>query len=123
MLFLRPVRLPASVGAVGIALAIFFLTPGASALAEGQDSVSVDMKNFVFTPTEIHIAPGQSVMWTNHDFVTHTITADDHTFDSGYIALGETFTQQFDTLGTYRYFCQPHGAPGLVGMAATVVVD
>jgi plastocyanin len=34
-----------------------------------------------------------------------------------------SITQQFDRPGTYQYFCQPHGAPGLVGMAATVVVD
>jgi plastocyanin len=123
MPFFHPALLPARVGALGIALAIFFLTPGVSALAEAQNSVPVDMKNFVYAPAEIRIAPGQSVTWTNRDFVAHTITADDRTFDSGYIALGGTFTQQFDTPGTYQYFCQPHGAPGLVGMAATVVVD
>jgi plastocyanin len=123
MPFFGPALLPTGVGALGLALAIFFLTPGASALAESGDSVPLEMKNFVFAPTEIHIARGQSVTWTNNDFVAHTVTADDHAFDSGYVSLGGTFTQQFDTPGTYQYFCQPHGAPGLVGMAATVVVD
>ena len=123
MLFFRPALLPTGVGALGVALAIFFLTPGASALAEGADSVPLEMKNFVFAPTEIHIARGQSVTWTNTDFVAHTVTADDHTFDSGYVSLGGTFTQQFDTPGTYQYFCQPHGGAGLKGMSGTIIVD
>jgi hypothetical protein len=29
----------------------------------------------------------------------------------------------FDAPGTYQYFCQPHGAAGLTGMSATLIVD
>jgi hypothetical protein len=29
----------------------------------------------------------------------------------------------FDAPGTYQYFCQPHGAAGLKGMSATLIVD
>ncbi|HEY1293598.1 MAG TPA: plastocyanin/azurin family copper-binding protein [Chloroflexota bacterium] len=118
----RPVGVYSGVRAVGVALALFLLVPGTSAFAQGADA-PVDVKNFVFAPIEIHIAPGQTVTWTNQDAIQHTITADDGSFDSGFLDQGATFTQEFDVPGAYQYFCQPHGGPGLTGMAATVIVD
>ena len=118
----RPVGVYSGARAVGAALALFLLVPGASVFAQSADS-PVDMKNLAFAPKEIHIAPGQTVTWTNDDPLQHTVTADDGSFDSGLIDQGGTFTQEFDTPGTYQYFCQPHGGPGGTGMAATVIVD
>ncbi len=76
-----------------------------------------------FAPTEVHITPGQTVLWNNTDFIGHTVTADDNSFDSGDMEPGDTFSQTFTDPGTYQYYCVPHGSPGLVGMAATIVVD
>lgn len=81
------------------------------------------MKNLAFAPTEVHIAPGQIVLWTNSDPLQHTVTADDGSFDSGLVDPGATFSQEFDTPGTYQYFCVPHGSAGLHGMSATIIVD
>ena len=105
----------------GVALTLVTLLPASSAFA--QEAQTVDVKNFTYAPTEIHIAAGEAITWTNADFIQHTITADDGSFDSGYLNLGQTFTQQFDTPGTYQYYCLPHGGPGLSGMAATIVVE
>src|SRR5579885_2816806 len=102
---------------LGAALALMLFAP-ASALAQ-SDSPTVDMKNIAFSPVEIHIAPGQSVTWTNSDPLQHTVTADDGSFDSGLIDPGATFSQEFDAPGTYQYYCTPHGSAGLHGMAAT----
>jgi plastocyanin len=106
---------------IGVALTLVTVLPASSASA--QEALPVDVKNFTYAPTEIHIAAGQAITWTNDDFIAHTITADDGSFDSGYLNLRDTFTQQFDTPGTYQYYCLPHGGPRLSGMAATIVVE
>jgi plastocyanin len=118
----RPLGVYSGGRAVGVALALFLLVPGTSAFAQSADA-PVDVVNFGYAPREIHIAPGQTVTWTNDDAIQHTITADDGSFDSGMLDQGTAFTQEFDTPGVYPYFCQPHGGPGGVGMSAVVVVD
>jgi len=107
---------------LALALALWMIAPASSAFAQTADA-TVDMKNVAFAPVEIHIAPGQSVMWTNSDPFQHTVTADDGSFDSGLLDSGAAFTQEFDAPGVYQYYCQPHGSAGGHGMAAVVVVD
>jgi len=76
-----------------------------------------------FDQTEVHIAPGQTVVWNNPDIPTHTVTADDTSFDSGDVTPGTQFSMEFDTPGTYPYYCQYHGGPGGDGMSGVIVVD
>lgn len=88
-----------------------------------------------FEPSTVTIKPGQTVEWTNPSRLVHTVTADpekvadrEHvqlpgeaeTFDSGVIRPGETYRQTFTVPGTYRYFCIPHEAAGMV---AEIVVE
>src|SRR5206468_11588668 len=107
---------------LGAALVMCLLVPAGSVFAQEADA-TVNMQSLAFGPTVVHITPGQTVLWTNSDPLQHTVTADDASFDSGLIDAGGTFTQEFDTPGTYQYYCQPHGSAGLHGMAATIVVD
>ena len=51
---------------------------------------------------------GTTVTWVNRDDQIHTATAVDGSFDSGFLAEGESFSQTFDTPGEYEYFCTPH---------------
>ena len=106
----------------GVALALCLLAPAGSAFAQDA-AATVDMSSVRFNPPEVHIQPGQIVLWTNSDPFQHTVTADDGSFDSGLIDPGASFSQEFDAPGVYQYYCQPHGAAGLNGMAAVVVVD
>src|SRR5262252_2951396 len=105
---------------LGAALALCLLAPVGSAFAQDADA-TVDMSSISFKPPSVHIQPGQTVLWTNSDPFQHTVTADDASFDSGLVDPGATFSQSFDTPGIYQYFCQPHGAAGLVGMSGTIV--
>ena len=107
---------------LGAALALCLLAPVGSAFAQGADA-TVDMSSFSFKPAEVHILPGQTVLWTNSDPVQHTVTADDSSFDSGLVDPGTAFSMSFDAPGAYMYYCQPHGGPGGVGMSGVVVVD
>jgi len=76
-----------------------------------------------FDQTEVHIAAGQTVMWTNPDSRTHTVTADDGSFDSADVTPRTQFSMEFDTPGSYAYYCQYHGGPGGDGMSGVIIVD
>lgn len=106
---------------LGMALAVVLVLPSASALA--QEAPAVNMQAASFNLTEVHIQPGQSVVWNNASGAEHTVTADDGSFDSGDVETGGEYTMQFNAVGTYPYFCQYHGGPGGVGMSGVIIVD
>ena len=83
----------------------------ASAEAAGGDAVTI--QNFAFGPASLSVAAGTTVTWTNADSAAHTATADDGSFDSKSIAAGSTFSQTFDTAGTFAYHCSIH--PNMTG--------
>lgn len=91
------------------------------AVAQGDDQPIVSMDKIAFEPQTLTVQAGTTVTWVNGN-ITHTVTADDGTFDSGFLGSGETFDVLFDTPGSYPYFCLPHGGPGGIGMAGTIVV-
>ncbi len=107
---------------MGAAFVLSVLGPGGSALAQPA-SATINMNADTFDQTEVHIAPGQTVVWNNPDIPTHTVTADDTSFDSGVVTPGTQFSMEFDTPGTYPYYCQYHGCPGGDGMSGVIVVD
>ena len=63
-----------------------------------------------FTPDNLTVIIGanSTVTWTNNDSSIHTVTANDGTFESGYLNTGETFTYTFTHPGVYEYHCQIH---------------
>jgi plastocyanin len=87
-----------------------------------------------FQPATLSIAAGTTVTWTNNGSVQHTVTDDSSkasnpadaslptgvaAWDSGPVNGGQTFSHTFTTPGTYKYFCIPHEA---LGMLATITV-
>lgn len=77
----------------------------------------VAIVNFAFNPDAVVVKVGTTVTWTNQGR-THTVTADDGSFDSGDIAGGATFTVTFKTAGVFAYHCKIHTA-----MVAQVAVS
>jgi plastocyanin len=75
-----------------------------------------------FNPPVANIRVGDTVQWT-WTGSGHSTTADDGGWDSGVQNAPYTFSQTFRASGTYPYYCSVHGAPGGVGMSATVVVS
>ena len=84
----------------------------------------------MFSPRELSIRTGESVVWKNNTNETHTVTADPtkvsnrdsvvlptgaKAFHSGEIRPGKTYRQTFNTAGTYRYVCIPHEKDGMMG--------
>ena len=90
-----------------------------------------DMK---FAPNHVPIHVGDRVEWKNTSVLVHTATdmpglasnpkdaalpQGAKGFNSGNLAPGATYRHTFSVPGTYRYFCIPHEAAGMLG---TIVV-
>ena len=98
---------------------------------EHAADVTVVMTNSMkFDPDRAVIEAGQTVLWNNTSDLVHTVTADPTKaknkddcnlpdgaipFDSGTIKPGNTYLQTFTVPGTYKYFCIPHEAMGMIG--------
>jgi plastocyanin len=100
------------------AISVLTLTPGGGLLgADAQDGAAVTIVDFAFQPASLEVPAGSTVTWTNSGAATHTVTADNGAFDSGRLAPGASFSQTFDTAGTFTYHCEIHAQ-----MVGTIVV-
>ena len=81
--------------------------PAPTTAAATPDRIVI--KNFMFSPMSITVAPGAKISVTNQDTATHTLTATGKAFDSGDIAPGKTVTVTAPAKpGTYDYLCDIH---------------
>lgn len=78
--------------------------------------------NGQFSPQELHITAGQTVTWVNKGTMHHTVTADDDSFNSGFVEPGQSYSHIFLQPGRYPYHCVLHGSERGVGMAGVIVV-
>lgn len=93
---------------LGIYLGYRAYYPKNSTTSTTIETTSVSIEGMAFNPSNISVTAGQTVTFTNKDSVSHTVTADDNSFDSGTIAPGQSYTKQFDTTGTFSYHCSIH---------------
>ena len=94
--------------------------PGGAPEPAGGDAVLV--QGFRFQPSELTVAVGTTVTWTNEDDIRHTATSGTPGAPDGMFAVsldgkGSTGSFTFAEAGTYSYFCEVHNS-----MLGTVVV-
>jgi len=83
-------------------------------LPEGSGVPGCEETNECFIPYEVVIAVGGQVIWNNVDTAAHTVTSGnpvdgaDGKFDSSIFMSGSTFSNTFDEVGEYEYFCMVH---------------
>lgn len=66
----------------------------------------VGIVDFGFNPETINISKGTTVVWTNKDPVSHTVTGPD--FKSQTLNSGDSFTYTFNDDATVQYSCDIH---------------
>jgi plastocyanin len=82
-----------------------------------------------YVPDPVTVMKGGTITWKNTAATVHT-AADDPSkvtapadaslpagakaWDSGDVQPGGSFSHTFDTAGTYKYFCVPHDAAGML---------
>ncbi len=86
-------------------------------MAASAATIQVAISNYAFAPARVTVHPGDTVVWTNHDAVPHTVSALDGGFASGALAPGASFRRRFTRVGAVRYRCAIHPE-----MQGTVVV-
>ena len=79
---------------------------------------NISIKDSYFSVSSLSVSSGTTVTWTNNGANTHTVTADDNSFNSGDILPGKTFSKTFSTAGTFNYHCKYHSV-----MKASIVVQ
>jgi plastocyanin len=91
-------------------------TNATSTISINGTSVTVDIpsgtgsnESLDYTPSSITLVVGinNTVTFVNQDSVTHSVTANDGSFNSGDIIPGQTWTHTF-AAGTYSYHCIYH---------------
>jgi len=102
-------RLSFALPALAVAGALVLLL----ATAAFADTKSISMMNIAYNPDSLTIHIGDKVTWRNNETglyaPQHTATSDDgHTFDSGYLNPGQSFTFTFTKAGTYKFHCNVH---------------
>jgi plastocyanin len=82
-----------------------------------SDEAYIEIKSFTFTPPK-SVKAGAKVEVRNEDSATHTVTADDGSFDTKDVSAGgeASFTAP-STPGTYKFHCNIHSS-----MTAELVV-
>ncbi|HEX4734758.1 MAG TPA: plastocyanin/azurin family copper-binding protein [Thermoleophilaceae bacterium] len=99
------------------ALALAVMPSGAGAATQ---DVNIEFQSF--GPGQLDILPGETVHWQNGSERTHTVTADDGSFDSGDVDSGTVFDHEFDSAGTFAYHCTKHaGMTGEIDVRAVTL--
>jgi plastocyanin len=93
----------------------------------GAATVTVTVGNncFCFSPSSVTIHPGDTVQWTwsstGHSSTSGTPGSPNGLWDSGILNQGAMFSHTFNTVGSFPYYCTPHGA--CCNMVGTVIVS
>ena len=108
---------------------LLFLAAFAAAPLAAQTTHTITLSGFTFSPDDLTIEAGDTVVFDNvsgfHNVNGTTDAYPDNPegFTSGVPAASPwTFSFTFDTVGTYGYHCDVHGAPGS-GMFGTITVN
>jgi len=98
---------------VGVGLAVCAAVSMLALPALGATTKTVSITSYMFSPGSLTIHVGDKVTWTNndppYDYYGHTATSkDNHTFDSGTLSPGQSYSFTFMHAGTFAYHCTVH---------------
>jgi plastocyanin len=90
---------------------LFFLngctTPEENAIKKGPDVYTVEIKDMKFQPEELTVKKGDTVIWVNHDIVTHCVTEEKtKAWTSANIAAGKSW--KMVVKDSADYYCAIH---------------
>jgi plastocyanin len=112
---MRRLMLPLA-GLCGFALAVV------PALAEDQSIQALSGPDR-FEPKEVTVQPGEKVTISNNGGGLHNVHWDDRGQAEMPVGAVWTTERSFPSAGTFRFYCEPHGSEGGVGMSGVVRVE
>src|SRR5213082_1176268 len=82
-------------------------------------TVMVGPGGLFFKPSSVTIHTGDSVLWmwssSGHSSTSGSPGMPNGLWDSGILNQGAMFTRTFNSVGSFPYYCTPHGSFGMVG--------
>lgn len=100
-----------------LTLAATIILTGAGCSSPAPRRYEIAIKNFKFEPAQLSVTRGDTIVFSNTDFVPHTATARDSTWDSKSIDGSKTWEFVASAAGTHEYICVFHPT-----MRATITV-
>ena len=82
-----------------------------AAAAPHSYTVVIDKLKYGPLPAQLH--KGDTIVWVNHDFLRHSVTASDHSLDVD-LPPGATQKMVLNKTGTIPFVCKYH--PGMRGV-------
>jgi plastocyanin len=92
---------PGRFALIAAVLCIFCAVPAQAA------TIEIVMQNLVVKPVEVTAKVGDTIRWDNKDFVAHTATATDKSFDV-MLPPGKSGSTVVKKAGTFDYICKFH---------------
>ena len=83
----------------------------------GSGAGAVTIIDNAFQPASLSVKVGDTVTWTDTGNNPHTVTFDQGGQTSDTLSTGKTYSQKFDTAGSFTYHCKIHSS-----MTATITV-
>jgi plastocyanin len=90
------------------ALVMIVMTSGASADAAKPATHTVTIEGTAFSPADLTVNAGDTVIWVNKDFYPHTATSKSGGFDSDDIAPEKSWKYVAKKKGDFPYICSIH---------------
>ena len=96
-------------GAIALALVgCAAKTPTPSTVNTSAAANTITISNFAFTTSAASYPVGTVLTVVNNDTTTHTVTADNGSFDTGHISPGQSATITLSKAGTITFHCSIH---------------
>jgi predicted lipoprotein with Yx(FWY)xxD motif len=83
-------------------------TVGKAAPIPAPAKVTIEIKDYSFTPTVLTVKAGTTIEFINRDDMMHNAVAVDGSFKIDLLGKGQSATIKLDKPGTYEYYCEPH---------------
>lgn len=99
---------PAASNSAGYGSAAGPPTSASAPPAVPAGAAEVGIANFKFMPATVTIKVGDTVGWTNHDDIGHTVSFAGPGINSKVLQRNDRFSHAFDAPGTYTYICSIH---------------
>jgi plastocyanin len=71
-------------------------------------TVKVAIEGMQFSPADVAVKAGDTIVWTNTDIVAHTVTSPTGAFDSNLIPPGGKWKFTVRKTGAFGYKCSYH---------------
>src|SRR5947208_7331078 len=111
--------------AILMGISALLLSFHSSVASAATVTITVGNNCFCFSPSSVTIHPGDTVQWTwsstGHSSTSGSPGMPTGLWDSGILNQGAVFTRTFNTVGSFPYYCTPHGA--CCNMVGTVIVS